>query len=409
MIKLKKILLEVLSEGVYDPGILKVVFLAGGPGSGKTTVSTQVLGIKFNSFAVSGLKPVNSDKFFEHLLKVNNLPTDLSKLTQAEFDKITSGPGSIRSRAKSLMQSQLTQYLAGRLGLIIDGTGDDVDKITKQREQLENLYGYDTSIIFVNTTLEKALDRNNNRDRVLPKSIVVGSWNAAQKARDAYKQLFGANFYEIYNNVDSKPGEPVAIDDQVEKKVDAFLRKPIQNPVGKEWMSAELRSKNKSVNEATSDYKIYCDMDGVLCDFEKQWMVYFNKDANEHRREIGKPAYDVLLDGTPFDFWAKMPWQSGGQKLWNTIKMHNPSILSAPADSKASEDGKRAWVAKNLNPRPEVIFRKSNRKQEFATPTSILIDDHESNIERWSAAGGIAIHHTDINKTLSELSKYISL
>jgi hypothetical protein len=89
--------------------------------------------------------------------------------------------------------------------------------------------------------------------------------------------------------------------------------------------------------------------------------------------------------------------------------MHNPSILSAPADSKASEDGKKAWVAKNLKPQPEVIFRKSNRKQEFATPNSILIDDHGSNIERWKAAGGIAIHHTNINKTLSELSKYITL
>ena len=409
MIKLKEILLEVLSEGVYDPGILKAVFLAGGPGSGKTTVSSQVLGVQFNSFAVSGLKPVNSDKFFEYLLRVNNLPTDLSKVSKAEFDRITAGPASIRSQAKSLMQSQLTQYLVGRIGLIIDGTGDNVEKISNQSSELKDKFGYDTAMIFVNTSLEKAIERNNARERVLPEKLVVDSWNAAQKARDEYERIFGANFYEIQNDKDTRPGEPVPVDKAVEKRVDAFLRTPVANPVGKEWIKSELEAKRSKVNEADGGYKIYCDMDGVLCDFERQWMKYFNKDANEHRREIGKPAYDVLLDGTPFDFWAKMEWQPGGQKLWNAIKMHNPSILSAPADSKASEDGKEAWVAKNLKPQPEVIFRKSNRKQEFATPNSILIDDHASNIERWKAAGGIAIHHTNINKTLSELGKYITL
>jgi 5'(3')-deoxyribonucleotidase len=284
-----------------------------------------------------------------------------------------------------------------------------VKKISNQSSELKDKFGYDTAMIFVNTSLEKAIERNNARERVLPEKIVVDSWNAAQKARDEYERIFGASFYEIQNDKDTRPGEPVPVDKAVEKRVDAFLRTPVANPVGKEWIKSELEAKRSKVNEADGEYKIYCDMDGVLCDFERQWMKYFNKDANEHRREIGKPAYDVLLDGTPFDFWAKMEWQPGGQKLWNAIKMHNPSILSAPADSKASEDGKKAWVAKNLKPQPEVIFRKSNRKQEFATPNSILIDDHGSNIERWKAAGGIAIHHTNINKTLSELSKYITL
>ena len=55
--------------------------------------------------------------------------------------------------------------------MIIDGTGDDFNKISREKKQLEEI-GYETYMIFVNTSLEVALERNENRDRVLPRSIV---------------------------------------------------------------------------------------------------------------------------------------------------------------------------------------------------------------------------------------------
>jgi tRNA uridine 5-carbamoylmethylation protein Kti12 len=177
MIKLKQILNEVLSEGVYDPGILKCVFLAGGPGSGKTTVANELFGVTSNSFAVSGLKPVNSDKFFEFILKSRNLPTDLASLPPEEFQKITTGASSPRERAKSLMKTSYTMYLGGRLGLIVDGTGDDPEKVRQQAEELRDNFGYDVCMVFVNTSLEKAIDRNNNRERKLPQKLVTDIWN----------------------------------------------------------------------------------------------------------------------------------------------------------------------------------------------------------------------------------------
>lgn len=408
MIKLKDILLEALSEGVYDPGILKAVFLGGGPGSGKSFISNALFGIDFGRITPSGLKPVNSDMFFEFLLKKHDIDSNLSKLSKQDFEKVTSGPSSLRNQAKTLNKSQLNSYIDNRLGLIMDGTGANESKLLKTKLELETGYGYDTFFVFVNTSLEKALERNRKRDRVLPDKLVKEKWESAQDALAKYKRLFGSNFVEIVNNEDLKSGQKFEVDKKIEKQVDRFLSQPVQNKVGKKWIADSLAKKNR-LKESFDEYKIYCDMDGVLCNFEKQWIKYFNKDANEHRREIGKPAYDELLDNTPFDFWAKMEWQPGGKKLWNTIKSFNPSILSAPADSKASEDGKKAWVAKHLKPQPEVIFRKSNRKQEFASSTSILIDDHESNIRRWKAAGGIAIHHTDINKTLAELNEYLNV
>ena len=55
-----------LSEGLYDPGIFKAFFLAGGPGAGKTFVTSS-------AFSGSGLKVVNSDVAFERGLKKANL------------------------------------------------------------------------------------------------------------------------------------------------------------------------------------------------------------------------------------------------------------------------------------------------------------------------------------------------
>ena len=53
---------QILREGVYDPGIFKAFFLAGGPGSGKTFVTRS-------AFGGTGLKLVNSDASFERGLK----------------------------------------------------------------------------------------------------------------------------------------------------------------------------------------------------------------------------------------------------------------------------------------------------------------------------------------------------
>ncbi len=392
-----------MQEGVYDPGILKAVFLAGGPGSGKTTVTNQLFGVAFDSFSYAGLKPANSDKFFEFLLKARNLPTDLASLSPEDFEKVTVGPGSVRVQAKELAAKNYLNYLQGRLGVLIDGTGDNAQKIVDQAKELQKNFGYDVYMVFVNTPLEKALERNDNRSRKLPHDIVTDSWNNAQVAMQEYKRFFGNNFVEVVNDKDVKPGEAIDINPEIEKKVDKFINQPINNPVGKEWIKQALAA--KKMNEAVDGpYKIYCDMDGVLCDFMKQWKKFYGEDAKAAKK-LDKQKFDEMLDNAPFEFWSTMEWMPGSKRMWDVIKKYGVTILSSPAESKASTDGKTAWVQKNI-PGTPIIFEKSYNKQKHAAPDAILIDDYKRNVDQWKAKGGIEVQYLDANQVIRDLAEW---
>ena len=198
-------LMDLLNEGVFDKGIFKAVFLAGGPGSGKSYVVSQLFGIpqKVN-VSVSGLKSVNSDTEFEYLLKKTGInPKDLAKIEKQQpelFAKLTSDdPKSVRSKAKKLTDFRKKGYMKGKLGMIIDGTGHNVEKIEKQKKAL-GLQGYDTYMVFVNTTLDVALERNSKRSRVLPEKIVTQSWNDVQKNIGRFQQMFGRDFVVVDNS-----------------------------------------------------------------------------------------------------------------------------------------------------------------------------------------------------------------
>ena len=214
-----------LQEGVYDPNILKAFFLAGGPGSGKSYVVKRTTG-------GLGMKIVNSDVQFEKKLKDAGLSTDLRELDPTTRDTIT-------ARAKEITKKQKANYIEGRLGLIIDGTGKDYDKIARQATQLKQL-GYDVHMIFVNTSLDTALERNATRDRKLPDSMVTQLWNDVQKNIGKFSQLFRRNFIVVDNNM---AGEDVFA--QVFKQVMSLAKAKVQNPAGKAWIASQLAMKRR--------------------------------------------------------------------------------------------------------------------------------------------------------------------
>ena len=145
MIKLK----DLLEEGVFDKGILKAVFMAGGPGSGKSYVAGEIFGIpKKINVSMSGLKSVNSDTEFEFLLKKFGFDTfgtgrlDIDQWPDEVFDAIAGGDEdsdsmTVRKKAKLLTIARKKQYMEGRLGMIIDGTGHDYAKLSKEKKQLD--------------------------------------------------------------------------------------------------------------------------------------------------------------------------------------------------------------------------------------------------------------------------------
>ena len=174
-----------LNEGLYDPNIFKAFFLAGGPGSGKTFVTR-------GSFGGTGLRMINSDTAFENALKKNNLSLKMPE-DEAEMRDI------VRARAKATTSNMMDLSIKGRLGMVVDGTGRDYDKIKSQVAQLRQL-GYDCYMIFVNTSLEVALERNSKRARSVPEYITRKSWESVQGNIGRFQNLFGMGNMVIVDN-----------------------------------------------------------------------------------------------------------------------------------------------------------------------------------------------------------------
>ena len=212
-----------LQEGLQDPNIFKAFFLAGGPGSGKSYVVRKTTG-------GTGLQIVNSDDAFERYLKIAGLSQKMPEDETAERDIE-------RKRAKRVTKARQEGYLEGRLGLIIDGTGKDFDKIAKQSNQLKQL-GYDTHMIFVNTSLDTALERNAKRDRSVPESIAVKSWKTVQSNIGKFSQHFRQNFIVVDNN-DSE--EDVMT--PVFKQIKGLLKKKVKSPFAKQWVMQQMKER----------------------------------------------------------------------------------------------------------------------------------------------------------------------
>jgi len=248
--------MDLLNEGVNDKGVLKAVFMAGGPGSGKSYVAGQIFGIpKKINISVSGLKTVNSDTEFEYLLKKYGFETvggglDIDLWPKEVFDTIAGGDEdskdmTIRKKAKLLTRARKEQYMNGRLGMIIDGTGHDYNKLSKEKKQLESM-GYDCYMIFVNTSLEVALKRNEKRVRSLPKNILTKSWKDVQNNLGKFQGLFGSNFAVVDNSKFLKPEDAQKKFGMIVKKyIGKFISKPVKNPKGKKWVKNNLILKGK--------------------------------------------------------------------------------------------------------------------------------------------------------------------
>lgn len=215
-----------LVEGVYDPNIFKAIFLAGGPGSGKSYVAGKTI-------RGQGLKVVNSDDAFEALLKKAGLSLKMPDSEKEPRD-------AVRDRAKSITKRRQANYIDGRLGLIIDGTGRDYDKIVKQASDLQQL-GYDTYMVFVNTSLDVALQRNAMRARSVPESIVTKSWKDVQSNIGKFSLFFKEGMIIVDNNDATED-----VFTEVYKRMQKLLKKPVKNGRAKQWIQKQLDLKRRT-------------------------------------------------------------------------------------------------------------------------------------------------------------------
>jgi len=233
-----------INEGVYDPNILKAIFLAGGPGSGKSSVANVIFGVDdiMKSTSATGLKQVNSDPAFEMFLKKAGVsPKSLALMTDKIFQYYTDNPNAPRQKSRRMKKKLQDMYEDGRLGLVLDGTGANFSKIAKRKKRLESI-GYDCSMVFVNTSLKVAQERNLKRDRVLPADLLEKNWSDVQNNMGKFQSLFGSNF-TIVDNTEDTDDLSLMHKDKI-KAISRLTNKPLKNKVGKKWIQDQLRMKS---------------------------------------------------------------------------------------------------------------------------------------------------------------------
>jgi len=220
---------DFITEGVYDKHIFKAFFLAGGPGSGKSWVASRTL-------EGSGLKIINTDLGLEAYARKVGLELKMTNM----MDFQTRQKDFLRKRSKTGTQSQLAHAIDGRLGMILDSTARDTSRIETEARTMGYI-GYDTHMVFVNTTLEVAIKRNQMRPRSVPDAIVIQSHKQIQKAIPVLRNIFGAkNFVLVDNSVEA---EDVNI--KVYKEIRKLMNKKPTKAMAQAWIKRELAAKKR--------------------------------------------------------------------------------------------------------------------------------------------------------------------
>lgn len=213
-----------IEEGVNDPSIFKAVFLAGGPGSGKSFIVGKT------ALTALGFRVINSDPAFESQLKK-------ASLTTSPEDIFSPKGQAVRAKAKELTKKQMALAVNGRLGLVIDGTGKDYEKISRQATQLREI-GYDVAMIFVNTDLETAVARDQKRARTLGKAEVTKMWSDVQKNIGKFQNMFGRYMY-IVDNSEGANFEGASM--SVYKRISQWAKEDPKNPEAQKWIKSQKK------------------------------------------------------------------------------------------------------------------------------------------------------------------------
>lgn len=224
-----------LEEGIFDEHILKAIFMGGGMGSGKSFVNTLLFNT-IEHFGVGGLglKSMSTDDIFAR--KVKKAGMDLK--TALDYPE----GRALHKASRPIKSARVHMVAQQRLGMVLDGTGQNPTKVLKRKKLLEGL-GYDCFMVMVTTDLDVALERNRQRSRSAPDEIVIETHENVAAAGRVYKRTFGRNYFEI-------PNSRVWTKEEVKRTVipDFYrlgmhiLSKPVQNPIGRAWMEAEAET-----------------------------------------------------------------------------------------------------------------------------------------------------------------------
>jgi len=341
-----------LVEGVHDKSIFKAVFLAGGPGSGKDYVLD-------NTLSGHGLTEINSDNALEFLMDKEGLD---KKMPASEQDI----RNIVRDRAKNITALRQRLALIGRNGLIINGTGDDVEKIAKIKERLEEI-GYDTSMIMVNTADEVSKQRNIERGarggRTVPEEIRKQKWDSVQASRPKFAKMFGDRYMEFDNSEDLRTAAPEVVkakkDEMLSlfKNIQKFVSEPPSSEAASMWVAHEM-----DVND-----RLPIPKDGA------EMVPHVDSDAAEEARKMGLQYYGFGRYGrngkvTHRSVHDRLIEVGKGEPEQPNIPIVGSSTQKKPVNEEFEEffaEDLRRWFSKTD---PEGGWKRINSKGEAIGP-----------------------------------------
>ena len=383
---------ELLNEGVHDKGIFKAVFLAGGPGSGKDYVLD-------NTLAGNGMVEINSDKALEFLMDKKNLSKTMPASEKIERDLV-------RGRAKNMTELRQRLALQGRNGLIINGTGDDHEKIKTIKSRLEEL-GYDTSMIMVNTRDEVSASRNVERGsrggRTVPEDVRKQKWDAVQKARPELAKLFGDKYAEFDNSEDLRVARPEIVQAKKEellnlyKGIQKFIKAPPKTDQSKEWVANELQKKDTMPIDKKTDAMPHPNS-AASTEARKLGLEYYGFGRyGKDRKTLYRSVHDKLVkvsDAEPQQ--PNIPISGSSMKSQKKIKEEfeelfeakKPTALEKFRQAAAERERKHAEIEKNRSKDGSGMtaaidrLEKQVNKEEVEKVNEISVDSASNYIKK---------------------------
>ena len=353
---------EYLSEGVHDPSIFKAIFLAGGPGSGKSFIVGKT------ALSSLGMKIVNSDMFFERALTkagMNQTPEDIYSDKGQE----------LRSQSKLLTNKFMDLAINGRLGLVIDHTGKDYNNVIELAEKLKKM-GYEVGMIFVNTRINTAQARNKNRLRTLPRKEVTTMWHAVQDNIGKFQRYFKPRMFIIDNNDGSNYEDAIL---NIYRKVSEWTKTTPKSSIAKAWIRAgsKIQESYFSSIKAGKKENLYEEDDTISASTMKKFETFVDRmfDKFNIDFEFTKHFGDRMNDDRNTPSIKLKELADLIKKIYN--KNGNPLKNKSGAELviKDLQSDLNMPVIVKYDPKTdeiEVVAKTIMRKKNFSTPNQII-------------------------------------
>ena len=188
-------LYELLKEQVGQP---KAIILAGAPGAGK--------GYVLKGLDLGNIKVLNVDNRYIDNLKKANVSLDLKNSSPEDRSK----QAIAMAQANKDFDKDVEDTIKAKESFILDGTAASYKKTVELKNELEEA-GYEVSMLYVYTDLERSLKQNQDRfeksggeDRSLMPAIVLKTWNSVTQNHKPYRELFKDNFVSVANTLEDE-------------------------------------------------------------------------------------------------------------------------------------------------------------------------------------------------------------